>query len=343
LIPGEYKVRIEASGFQTTELAVTVRVGGTANGNVRLEIGASSQVIDVLASTVSVNTAQASVQGVLNAGQIDQLPVNGRSFLDLAQLEPGVQIQDGTNFDPTKIGYTSISFGGRFGRAARISVDGVDISDETVGTTTQDIPLSAIQEFQLSQSNLDISNELTSSGAVNIVTRTGSNQYHGELFYLIRDRRFGADLPHPVGLPSSYQRHQFGGRLGGYIVKDKLFFFADYERTKQDQFVPVQYAPPFQNFSGGFNSPFRENVPLARFDWQPTKDLRLFYRFSYFSNLGEATYFPSSLQPYKNKDYTRTHVVGADFTAGGFTHVIRVSSLKFANGSPMPCSAVAFH
>ena len=69
-------------------------------------------------------------------------------------LEPGVQIQDGDNFDPTKVGYSSISFGGRFGRTARIEVDGVDVSDETVGTTTEDIPASGIQEFSLAQSHV---------------------------------------------------------------------------------------------------------------------------------------------------------------------------------------------
>ena len=95
------------------------------------------------------------VQGVLNSLQVESLPVNGRNFLDLAQLEPGVQIQDGQNFDLTKAGYSSISFGGRYGRTARIEVDGVDVSDETVGTTTTDIPSSAIQEFQLGQSSLD--------------------------------------------------------------------------------------------------------------------------------------------------------------------------------------------
>src|SRR4029077_6338890 len=119
-------------------------------------------VIEVQASGGQVNTVQPTVQGVLSAEQIENLPVNGRNFLDLAKLEPGVQSQDGQNFDPTKAGYSSISFGGRFGRTARIEVDGVDVSDETVGTTTTDIPASAIQEFQVSQSSLDMSTELTS-------------------------------------------------------------------------------------------------------------------------------------------------------------------------------------
>jgi hypothetical protein len=150
LIPGIYKVRATTKGFRTTEIGLTVLVGNTATGNVKLEIGLESQIVEVQGSTVQVNTEQATVQGVLSAEQIENLPVNGRNFLDLAQLEPGVQIQDGQTFDPTKAGYSSISFGGRFGRTARIEVDGVDVSDETVGTTTTDIPASGIQEFQLS-------------------------------------------------------------------------------------------------------------------------------------------------------------------------------------------------
>jgi len=162
LVPGAYTVRVEAKGFKTTQLTLNVQVDNAANGSVKLEVGQESTVVEVQASELQVNTEQATVQGVLSAAQIENLPVNGRNFLDLAQLEPGVQIQDGQNFDPTKAGYSSISFGGRFGRTARIEVDGVDVSDETVGTTTTDIPASAIQEFQVSQSSLDMSTELTS-------------------------------------------------------------------------------------------------------------------------------------------------------------------------------------
>src|SRR5258708_7708770 len=150
LEPGSYKVQVSAKGFSTVSQVVTVQVGNAATVNPKLQVGQESQVIEVQASEVQVNTEQATVQGVLTSSQIENLPVNGRNFLDLAQLEPGVQIQDGQNFDPTKAGYSSISFGGRFGRTARIEVDGVDVSDETVGTTTTDIPASAIQEFQSS-------------------------------------------------------------------------------------------------------------------------------------------------------------------------------------------------
>src|SRR5579883_3514180 len=331
LMPGDYQVRIEQSGFSAAQLNLTVQVGNTANGSAKLEVGQSTETVEVSATAVGVNPDQAIVQGVLTAQQIDSLPINGRNFLDLAQLEPGVQIQDGTNFDPTKVGYSSISFGGRFGRTARIAVDGVDVSDETVGTTTTDIPASAIQEFQLAQSDLDLSNDLTSSGAVNVTTRSGTNQVHGEAFDYFRDSSMAARLPAPPGINSPFQRSQFGGRLGGPIIKDKFFWFLDGERTLQNLKAPVALPAPFSYLSGAWNSPFRETNVLGKVDYQLTKSAHAFYRFSYFDNSAFATFFGSSFQVYDNKDITRNHVVGLDFLTGSFTHSIRFSYLKFQN------------
>jgi hypothetical protein len=256
LTPGQYVVRIESSGFKTTELPVMVQVNTTAAANAKLTLGESSQVVEVQASTLAVNTEQSTVQGVLTSQQIENLPINGRNFLDLAQLEPGVQIQDGGTFDPTKNGFSSVSFGGRFGRTARIEVDGIDISDETVGTTTQNLPLGAIQESALQQSSLDLSTELTSSGSVNVTTKSGSNGLHGDAFYYFRDQVLNAALPGASTNP--FQRNQFGGSLGGPIIRNKLFFFFDAERTKQDLIDPVLPSPPFEPLRGNFNSPFRE-------------------------------------------------------------------------------------
>ena len=347
LIPGDYSVQLSVAGFRTVSSSATVLVGNIATMNIKLEMGLATQVVEVQATQVQVNTEQASVQGVLNAEQIERLPVNGRNFLDLAQLEPGVQIQDGQDFDPTKAGYSSISFGGRFGRTARIEVDGVDVSDETVGTTTTDIPSSAIQEFQLSQSSLDLSNELTSSGAVNVTTRSGTNVLHGEAFGLFRDSSIAASLPTPPGIKSPFQRNQFGGRLGGPIIKDKFFFFLDGERTKQDEFSPQPVSPPFQQFAGGFQSPFRENNLLAKADYQLANSAHLFYRYTYFQNslAANAGY---SFSLYQNKNITRTQMVGADFNTGPFTHSFRFQYLKFQNqivdktvGSNLPLATVS--
>lgn len=330
VVPGNYKVQVSARGFSSVSMPVTVLVGNTATANAKLQVGQESQVVEVQATEVQVNTEQPTVQGVLNAGQIENLPVNGRNFLDLAQLEPGVQIQDGQNFDPTKAGYSSISFGGRNGRTARIEVDGADVSDETVGTTTTDIPASAIQEFQISQSSLDMSTELTSSGSVNVTTKSGTNGFHGEAFDQFRDSSVAAALPVPQGFKAPFQRSQFGGSFGGPIMKDKLFFFMDGERTKQDTQVPVPISAPFSQFSGTFADPFREGNLLGRVDYQLTRSARGFYRYSYFKNLLGAT-FGFGYSVYDNKDITRTHVVGVDFNTGSLTHSIRFSYLKFQN------------
>jgi hypothetical protein len=329
LVPGEYSVRAEAAGFKTTEEGVVVKVGVVSGINLSLQVGEANTVVTVAEQSVAVNTEQPSVQGVLNKEQIENLPVNGRNFLDLAQLEPGVQIQDGADFDPTKVGFSSISVGGRFGRSARIEVDGVDVSDETVGTTTENIPASAIDEFQISQSTLDLSNELTSSGAVNVTTRSGSNAFHGEGFALFRDSDLAAALPGP---PSPYQRNQDGGNFGGPILKDKVFFFLDAEHTNQNLAAPIVPAPPFDVYAGNTATPFRETDYDARLDFNLFKNVRMFYRFSYFDSKAVATGGTIGFQPFQDKNYTRTQVIGADFTTkGNFTHSFRFEYLKFIN------------
>lgn len=329
LTPGEYEVRVESQGFKSAEVPVVVQVNTTASANVKLAVGESSQVIEVQGSEVAVNTEQATVQGVLTAQQIDNLPINGRNFLDLAQLEPGVQIQDGGTFDPTKNGFSSVSFGGRFGRTARIEVDGVDISDENVGTTTQNIPMGAIQESSLQQSSLDLSTELTSSGSVNVTTKSGTNSLHGEAFYFFRDQSLDANLPSASHNP--FQRNQFGGDVGGAIIKDKLFFFIDAERTKQDLLDPVLPGGAFAGTTGSFNSPFRETETIGRVDWQANR-YKVFYRFTYNQNKSVLPFIPNSFQPFANVDHARDHVVGVDFNFGSFTNSVRFGYTKFENG-----------
>lgn len=220
----------------------TILTGTVTPGNLTLEVGASSTVIEVAATAVAVNSEQVTIQGVITDTQIENLPINGRNFLDLAQLEPGVQIQDGGNFDPTKKGFSSISFGGRFGRTARIEVDGLDISDETVGTTTQNISIGSIKEFQVSQSSLDLATELTSSGTVNITTRSGTNAIHGDGFFNYRGDATSAKFGNP---PAVFDRKQYGASLGGPLIKDKLFVFGSGERTAQNLLASVKPPAPF--------------------------------------------------------------------------------------------------
>ena len=325
LLPGKYTVCVEADKFQPLEFAVLVEVGVTAPGNAQLRIGPETRVVDVRASDIRVNTEQAMVQGNLNAGEIKQLPINGRKFMDLAQLEPGVQIQDGGNFDPSKVGFMGVSFGGRWGGTTHINVDGVDVTDEMSGSTVTEVPLSGIEEFQVSQSSLDLSNELNAEGAVNVITQSGTNQLHSEIFGTFRDSSAAAALPGPK---APFQREQFGGKLGGPVRKNRVFFVVDAERTKQDLFAPVPLPDPFRALSGGFNAPLRETDVLGRLDWQVKEGARLFYRFSYYQGFFTTG---GGYQPYSNKNYAPGHVLGIDFKAGGMTHSVRFGYLFFRN------------
>jgi len=328
IAPGNYLVKIESPSFKTVQVSITVQVGQIATVNQSLELGAASSTIEVSTTGAQVNQEQASVQDVLTAKDIDQLPVNGRNFLDLATLEPGVQIQDGATFDPTKNGYSSLSFGGRYGRAARIMVDGVDISDETVGTVTLNIPESSIQEFQVAQSTLDLSTEVTSSGTVNVVTKSGTNDWHGQAFYYGRSNQISARIA-PESL--DFGRKQFGGDFGGAVIKDKLFFFGDVERTDQSLQSPVQLNGDFASLSGSFNSPFLERDYLGRIDYNVKQNWTIFYRFIYNQNSSVRGFNPGVYQPFENVDHTPAHVIGTDFSIGRSTNSIRFEYLKFRN------------
>ena len=327
LIPGDYEAVISFAGFNPVRVRTTVLVGNTSTLNVTLPVASGKEIVLVQDAALQVNTEQATVQGVLHEQQIENLPVNGRNFLDLAQLEPGVQTQDAANFGFGKDGFSSISFGGRFGRTARIEIDGIDVSDEIFGSTTTNIPASAIQEFQLSQSNHDLSTELTTSGAVNVTTRSGANDVHGEAFSFFRDSTLAAGLPTPPGLSEPFQRSQYGARVGGPIVKNRLFYLLDGERTLQHEQAPVLVAPPFDQFSGHFSAPFHDNELLAKADYQLTRAVRTFYRFNYFQNSFRAN-GGSGYSVYAGKNITRNQVAGVDFGNGRFSHSIRFGYLK---------------
>lgn len=331
ILPGNYTVRVESKGSKTVELSLTTEVGVVSSGDVSLQAGPESPVAAIQGEEVAVNTKQATVQGVLTASQLENLPVNGHNFLDLAQLEPGVQTQDGSTFDPTKNGFSSVSFEGRFGRTARIEVDGVDISDETVGATTQNIPASAIQEFNLSQSSLDLSTELTSSGAVDVTTLSGGNALHGEAFGLFRGNQIAAALPGITAPP--FQREQFGGRAGGYIIKDKFFWFLDAERSKQDLTAAEPFSPPFATLHTTLVQPFRELQTDGKLDWISPQHGHVFYRFIFDQNSQIRPYgSASSLQAFKNQSHTPSHTLGWDFSTGPYMHSVRFEYLRLGNG-----------
>ena len=332
IAPGSYTLHAEATGFAPSDTTITVNVGVVSTGNIKLGVSGSLQQVEVQASAVNVDTQQTQIAGILSQQQIQALPVNGRNFLDLAQLQPGVQIQDGTNFDPTKNGFMSISFGGRFGRTARIALDGLDISDENVGTTTQNLSEEAIQEFQVAQSNLDISTSITSSGSVNIVSRTGTNKIHGDARWLFRDKRAGgADFP--GGQDNYLQRNDVAGGVGGPIIPDKAFYFLSGENYTQHLDAPVDLiGTPFQPLSGSYNAPYKELDLLGRFDFNLPHGAHAFIRGAYFNNKDTGGFGGgNNYSPYLNVDNVPNVGGGLDFLTGNFSHSFRVGYFKFFN------------
>ena len=329
LEPGTYEVSIDASDFEKLKTTVTVLVGQTTNGNFSLRPRSQSTEVIVHSSSVAaVNTVQATVQDALTSPTIDTLPLNGRNFLDLAQLSPGVQIQDGGNFDPTKNGFTGISVQGRSGRSTRIEADGIDISDETVGTTTINISEDSIQEFQVAQSMLDPATSLTSTGAVNVITRSGGNEFHGSGFYLFRNDVTAARIG---SVAAPFERNQAGFRLGGPFMKNKVFWFINLEHVTQHGTVFTQPPAPFASFGSPFPSPFHETEATARMDWNITSSWRAFYSFHH-DQFNVITGFGGNVfQPFGNRNLTDVHTVGLDGSTGSFTHSFRFGYLTFRN------------
>src|SRR5262245_43959711 len=332
---GTYTVRVEQSGFNKYMAKdVTIKVGAVTPLAITLQVGAQEQTVEVTAANTeaTVDTSRSTVDGVVTARTIENLPLNGRNFLDLAQQEPGVQVRDGGDFDPTKNQMVGVSIGGRMGRSTRIQVDGVDITDESVGTTTTNITNESIQEFQVSRSTLDPSADLTSSGAINIVTRTGGNQFHGSGFF--RNESYASDLRLDKTKPATekppFERQNFGGRLGGYILKDRLFWHMEGERTRQNgqQFTDVK---PFPEFTKNFGVPLRETTVGGRLDFNIAQNLKSFYRFNHNDNIGVTGFGGQDLAAFANFNIANSHVVGVDYNTARWTHSLRYSYLNFNN------------
>src|SRR5258705_1233191 len=302
---GRYTVTIEKAGFSKyVAKEVTVNVGSVTPLITTLEIGDAKEVVEVVATAeATVDTTRPTVDGVVTPKQIENLPLNGRNFLDLAQQEPGVQVRDGGDFDPTKNQMVGVSMGGRSGRSTRIQVDGVDITDETVGTTTTNISNETIQEFQVSRSTLDASTDLTSSGAINIVTRSGSNEFHGAGFGFFRDESYSSDLrlnkTTPTTTKPPFDRQILGGRAGGYLVKNKFFWHVEFENNNQDgqQFSSV---PNFSQFTKAFGVPLDERLTGGRLDWKINDKLSSFYRFNHNYNFGVTGFGGIDLRAFGN-------------------------------------------
>ena len=322
LPPGEYVLHVEAKGFQPADLLLRIQSAQTASGDVKLQRL-------VIAGPQLVNTETPEVRGLTDSSQMEQVPTD-RGFLDLTRLNPGVQLLDGQTLAPSKSGLSATSVVGRDGRTTRMQVDGMDITDETVGATTTNVPVGAVKEVQVSQSLLAPSSGLASAGLVNVITKSATNDIHGQAFGNFRDKQAGvADFP--GGLDNSYSREVFGGDVGGAWKKDKLFYFISGEYFKQDLDAPVVFNAPFNVLNGSYSSPFHETELEGRLDYKFSPRSQMFYRFTYDNASAVNAFDGNNYQPFKSHDNTPGDAVGFDFTRGPYLHSIRFAYDRYSN------------
>ena len=203
--------------------------------------------------------------GVVDVQNIESLPLNGRQFANLAATIPGVGL--GFHSDPTKSTQFSPQIGGGNGRNVNYQIDGGDNNDDTVGGLLQLFPLEAIQEFNFQTARYKAEYGRSNGGVMNIVTKSGTNQYQGSWFTLFRDSWMNAqtETEKLSGVDKQdYRRWQYGGSFGGPIVQNRAHFFVAAERTQLDTKQSVDTLGLFPDQDGIFTTPVRENLVTAK-------------------------------------------------------------------------------
>ncbi len=241
LMPGNYYLKAELTGFTPFEVkTVVVNVGRVTDVNIVLEPKGVQETITVNEVTPLLETTKTDIGGVVDNREVTNLPLNSRNFSSLATLVPGARPV--TSWDPTKTRIGAVSIAGGGGRNVNTTVDGIDNKDSSVGGWVQNIPMEGIKEFALKTQRFSAADGRSQGGLLSIVTKSGSNDFHGSWFTQARDRVFNANdyfSIHNNADKPDFRRWQFGGSVGGPIKKDKLFFFFTAERFSEDQFAIV--------------------------------------------------------------------------------------------------------
>ncbi|HJY87157.1 MAG TPA: carboxypeptidase-like regulatory domain-containing protein, partial [Candidatus Acidoferrales bacterium] len=336
LLVGVYEVTVEAPGFQRLAREAIIETGSTTTVNLTMQLGATTYTVSVDAASPQIRYDTHEVGGVVTRPQIEGLPLNGRSFLELAKLEPGAQPPTrGSNnrtFVPV-LGQTV----GNSGRGTRVSIDGGSIMAIGQGGSAMGFSQEVVQEFQISTVNFDLTTGLTDGASVNVVTRSGSNVLHGTAFYFFRDHNLAAYPAlkrDPANPTPFFQRRQFGFALGGPVRRDRLFFLGNWERNEQRGVVATTlFGQDFAHFSRITASPLFGDQLSVRVDGQISNTHTAFVRYSHDGSRAFApttgTLHPKFSYP---SNWTRQQA-WADQTMLGITSVLRptlVNDLRFS-------------
>jgi len=310
--PGNYVVRIVARDLLPIERNVTVIAGTSVTSDFRLEW---------------INPGPARLESKFEADDIDRLPLNGRNYLNPAELETGVQVVDGRIFDPGRSGTQSLSINGPTGRTTHFDMDEIEVMDETKGVSTINLPTEAVHDVTVSQATPEVFQALNATGAVQVTTRSGGDDWHGNVFGNLREQFLGMS-GFPSG-PSDYSRQQYGFGAGGSVIKDKAFLYIGGERAKQDGTLPIMIAFPATNQPSLQSAYFRENLLSARLDYNFNENMKGFARLSYddADEIGPS----NSLSNFRNQIHVPAAVFGLDWNRGRFVNSARFGYQKMVN------------
>jgi hypothetical protein len=332
---GTYDLRVEKATFSIMQLnGVALEAGKTQTIDVGLHLASASSVVNVTSVNETVDLSQSMIQGQITSKTINSIPLNGRNFLELAYLVPGNR--PAPTFDPTKTNTLEVSSAGGFGRGGNITVDGGDNNDEVVGGTLANFPSDSIQEFQIATARFTSEVGRSGNSIINIVTKSGTNAFHGSLFLFERNRNlqalpatFDRSLPTPP-----FDREQYGGSFGGPLLKDKAWLFSSVEYRDQNaalqtgtrNFVTSQ----IQNTSAP--APLRDALWSTRYDQQmgAKNSLMVRYSFNRSTDTGEAT--PSQTTPSFTAAERQNSLNRFNSVLAGVTTVIsptRVNNISF--------------
>jgi hypothetical protein len=289
---GTYEVKADLAGFAShARKGIAVSVAATTTSDFKMSVAGLTEEATVVAEAPLIDVKDSGVGEIVTAAQIENLPLNGRQFGNLAALVPGVSL--GFHTDPTKSTQFAPQVVGGGGRNINYLIDGGDNNDDTVGGMVQNFPLDSIGEFNFETLRFRADTGRANGGTLKVITKSGTNELKGSVFDYFRDKSLNSltESERRAGVEKGeYRKHQFGGSLGGPIVRDKTHFFLSFERVQQDTQQVVTTAagpnnvPLFPDKDGVFDVPFRENLFVGKITHQASANNYLSVRYGYNNN-----------------------------------------------------------
>ena len=234
LPPGNYAVEVLAPGFTKVESTdVSVTVGGLVELPVTLSVSGGKEVVEVTSQADLVETSRSSTTDTIGQRRIDNLPINGRNYINFTLTDSQVVRDNAPNTGAAPT--SGLNMSGQRARSNLVNVDGADATDNSVNGVRSTVSQEAVQEFQIITNNYAAEYGRAAGGVVNIITRSGSNEFHGDVFGYLRNRNFQAVNPFSTVPNPAYTRVQGGVAFGGALKKDKSYYFFSYEITRRHE------------------------------------------------------------------------------------------------------------